>query len=631
MGIESVFLAPSAQTGADILLGTELTAEAVGELGGSLLALFSSGSVDGIAPTDEAASFLQTLRAGNMGKLPSEQRQVFVSQVAAYMARIPPQVWHQFQLARGGVSPHQPQPQPQHQKYQRFAHRPNPGFAVRGTRADARGGRAEGLLGAAQRAEASGNMDYASQLYRYAFEHASSAPPQNSPNLVKEAKEGITRVAVAAVNKFFHTPKGDTSILSMNAQDLIAILENGTPPVVQIGIVMLKAQEVLRIFNQIGDDNIIGRGGLHVGNVERARRMLEHSAWKGPVGGLTKAAAFRRLMEIEAVIKEPVVHKSRGRKKKGQIDFSVPVSEFSGVTDDAGKWAVVEREIQSIQTAHPKRFSRKVADDIGGSVEKRYFTPEEAMQLVKHYRQALESDANQIRSATESGRIAFTVTNVQNFIRRLNELIHNRASSDTPASGIFEGTIPDDFRTLSSENQKWDYAQRRADESAERFPGYTPRLLLDIASGKRDPALSGLLTAEEAWAYIANHEREITNHGLSGFNLAVQKELDRRKTEETIRLARKRNAEEVLRDALALRGRLAPQIDHGNLPEPLKTEAREALVRLDAAITRQDAEAASRAIGTIDRILRNDRGMPVRLRSGGRPLGDGNKHWKGGS
>ena len=91
MGIATVFSAPSAQAGANILLEMGLTAEIGGEFSADLLALsvFTPASA-----VDEVASFLQTLQNGKLDA-------AFTRRLAQYIARIPPEIWARYQLGRG--------------------------------------------------------------------------------------------------------------------------------------------------------------------------------------------------------------------------------------------------------------------------------------------------------------------------------------------------------------------------------------------------------------------------------------------------------------------------------------------------------------------------------------------------
>ncbi|MBI5299171.1 MAG: serine/threonine protein kinase [Deltaproteobacteria bacterium] len=91
MGLSAVFLAPSAQGAADILLETGLTSADRGVVSSYLLALsvFTPAS-----PVDEVTSLLQTLRGGRLDA-------VVTRQLAQYIAQIPPETWARFQMARG--------------------------------------------------------------------------------------------------------------------------------------------------------------------------------------------------------------------------------------------------------------------------------------------------------------------------------------------------------------------------------------------------------------------------------------------------------------------------------------------------------------------------------------------------
>ena len=95
MGVESIFLAPSPQAGADILLGSELTAENAGAISANLLALYAS---------DDVVSFLQRLQDGKLAAMSAEQRLNTTRQLAQYIARVPAGIWAQYQLVRGAVS-----------------------------------------------------------------------------------------------------------------------------------------------------------------------------------------------------------------------------------------------------------------------------------------------------------------------------------------------------------------------------------------------------------------------------------------------------------------------------------------------------------------------------------------------
>ncbi|MBI5299732.1 MAG: hypothetical protein HY877_05510 [Deltaproteobacteria bacterium] len=75
-----------------------LTAETVDTVSANFLALSA------FSPSDEAVPFLQILQNGKLGIMSSEQRQSLTQQVAQFIARIPPEVWTKYQLARGSLS-----------------------------------------------------------------------------------------------------------------------------------------------------------------------------------------------------------------------------------------------------------------------------------------------------------------------------------------------------------------------------------------------------------------------------------------------------------------------------------------------------------------------------------------------
>lgn len=418
----------------------------------------------------------------------------------------------------------------------------------------------------------------------------------------------------------------DLPILSLSDEDLVTVLDDWRQPHwLHDRIVRLRARKVLALFNEVGDDNIVGRGGLDSQDVTRAKAMLEGASQRGPAGGRTHVEIFRRIVELEAILLAP---KTAKRPPITHIDLSGPVTEFAEVTNDVEKRALVDKKIQDIREAHRRRFSRSVADNIAGSTGKGLFTSEEAMKLAKKYGQVLVLDAEEVLHANARGRIHFA-RHTRNFILGLNDLIHSRLSDLKAQTGFFDGPVPDNFMALPSEDAKWAAVRDRAQSSSVSSNTRPPDLFLDILNGKRSPTLSGLLKPEEAWAYIANLQHAVTTRGSRAFNLAVWKELKERMEKEALRLRIAERDRKTLEKAPVIRERLAAQVK--GLSGPARTEAEGHISELDAAIEAGNANKADHAIFSLNILLRQDKGTPVFIRAGGQPQPGGNIRRKGGS
>ncbi|MBI5299481.1 MAG: hypothetical protein HY877_04215 [Deltaproteobacteria bacterium] len=460
---------------------------------------------------------------------------------------------------------------------------------------------------------------------------ATSAPRNSGAVIVAQTGSGGGNIALAEPS--------DKEILAMTDRELLALLRGYEQQYSQRAldhykfiqlsdrVVRSRALKVLKAFDEIGEDNIIGRGGLTRTKIQRARGVLQRATYRGSAGGMTHVRMFERIVQIEEMIQRPKVV----RVLLTDIDLSKEVPEFKGVVNEDAKWALIDREMQSIRQAP---FLKKNLENIAGETGKRFFTPEEAMQLAKEYKRVLDLDVERKRLLIERGVVLSVITNTENrntanFVAGLDKLIRGRSPGYTPPKEAFEGSPPDDFKMLSVE-AKWNAVQSRAKTSPLALTPVAklPCLFCDILRGGHSPTLSGLLTPEEAFAYIVNLERAMTAHDFS-FHQFVLRELRRHMEEAANKLRQEQRDRKILEGAPAIRERLAVQL--GRLSGPARETADGFLSELDAAIRNQDARTVDSAVYRLDMALGLDKGMPVRLRSGGRRLGDGNKHWKGGS